>query len=466
MITASFISCLLIFVIIGTLSYFKSQKNAEDYLIAQKSISPWLAGLSAVATNNSGFMFIGMIGLTYATGLSSIWLMIGWIIGDFIGNLLAVKQIRIASAKNNIHSFGGLLAHWHGNNYIWLRRLSGLLTVIFLGAYAAAQLKAGDKATMIIFGWQQSTGIIIGAVIVFIYSFAGGLRASIWTDAAQSFVMLFGMLLLMFAGLQYVGGVELAVTKLNNVNSDYMNWFPNKTDIEIVLFILGWIFGGISVLGQPHIVIRFMSLDKLEHINRLRIYYYSWFTFFYGTTIIVGLLARIILPDVQGFDQELALPTMAKLLLPDILVGLILAAMFAATISTADSLVIACSGAITRDFLLTENHSLTAAKMATAFIIITAVIIAISDNKTIFNLVLLAWGLLAAAFVPLILVYSRKKSPSQPLAITMMLVGILVYLFWYYMELGELVYEVLPAILSGLLVYFVYEKYQLYIDKQ
>jgi sodium/proline symporter len=459
MITASFISCLLIFVIIGTLSYFKSQKNAEDYLIAQKSISPWLAGLSAVATNNSGFMFIGMIGLTYATGLSSIWLMIGWIIGDLIGNLLAVKQIRIASARNNIHSFGGLLANWHDNNYIWLRRLSGLLTVIFLGAYAAAQLKAGDKATMIIFGWEQSTGIIIGAVIVFIYSFAGGLRASIWTDAAQSFVMLFGMLLLMFAGLQYVGGVELALTKLNNVNSDYMNWFPNKTDIEIVLFILGWIFGGISVLGQPHIVIRFMSLDKLEHINRLRIYYYSWFTFFYGTTIIVGLLARIILPDVQGFDQELALPTMAKLLLPDILVGLILAAMFAATISTADSLVIACSGAITRDFLLTENHSLTAAKMATAFIIITAVIIAISDSKTIFNLVLLAWGLLAAAFVPLILVYSRKKSPSQPLAITMMLVGIAVYLFWYYMGLGELVYEVLPAILSGLLVYFVYEKF-------
>lgn len=459
MITASFIFCLLIFVIIGTLSYFKSQKNAEDYLIAQKSISPWLAGLSAVATNNSGFMFIGMIGLTYATGLSSIWLMIGWIIGDFIGNLLAVKQIRIASAQNNVHSFGGLLAHWHGNNYILLRRLSGLLTVIFLGAYAAAQLKAGDKATMIIFGWQQSTGIIIGAVIVFIYSFAGGLRASIWTDAAQSFVMLFGMLLLMFAGLQYVGGVDSALTKLNNVNSDYMNWVPNKTSIEIVLFILGWIFGGISVLGQPHIVIRFMSLDKLEHINRLRIYYYSWFTFFYVTTIIVGLLARIILPDVQGFDQELALPTMAKLLLPDILVGLILAAMFAATISTADSLVIACSGAITRDFLLTENHSLTAAKMATAFIIITAVIIAISDNKTIFNLVLLAWGLLAAAFVPLILVYSRKKSPSQPLAITMMLVGIAVYLFWYYMELGELVYEVLPAILSGLLVYFVYEKF-------
>lgn len=459
MITASFIFCLLIFVIIGTLSYFKSKKNAEDYLIAQKSISPWLAGLSAVATNNSGFMFIGMIGLAYTTGLSSIWLMIGWIIGDFIANLLAVKQIRIASAKNNIHSFGGLLANWHGNNYIWLRRLSGLLTVIFLGAYAAAQLKAGDKATMIIFGWQQSTGIIIGAVIVFLYSFAGGLRASIWTDVAQSFVMLFGMLLLMFAGLQYVGGVELALTKLNNVNSDYMNWFPDKTYIEIVLFLLGWLFGGISVLGQPHIVIRFMSLDKLENINQLRIYYYSWYIFFYGATIIVGLLARIILPDIQQFDPELALPTMAKLLLPDILIGLILAAMFAATMSTADSLVIACSAAITRDFLLTQNHSLTVAKMATAFTVITAVIIAISDSKTIFSLVMLVWGLLAAAFVPLILIYSRKKSPSQPLAITMMLVGIAVYLFWYNMGLGELVYEVFPAILSGLLVYFVYEKF-------
>ena len=454
MITAGFLFFLLLFVIIGMLSYFKSKNSAEDYLIAGKSIAPWLAGLSAVATNNSGFMFIGMVGLTYTTGLASIWVMIGWIFGDLLGNLLAVRQIRLASGQKSIHSFGGLLANWHGTDYTWLRRLSGLLTVIFLGAYAAAQLKAGDKATTVIFGWEQSSGIIIGAVIVLLYSYAGGLRASIWTDAAQSFVMLFGMLLLMFAGTQYIGGVEPVMAALGNVSHDYMNWFPDKTTLGIVLFIVGWIFGGMAVLGQPHVVIRFMSLDKPEHINRLRVYYYSWFTLFYGATIIVGLLARIILPETQGFDQELALPTMAKLLLPDVLVGLILAAMFAATMSTADSLVIACSGAITRDFLPHQKHSLRAAKMATAFVVLTALVIAISDSKTVFNLVLLAWGLLASAFVPLILVYSRKQLPSEPLAIMMVLVGVAGYLFWYYLGLGGLIYEVVPGIMSGLLVYW------------
>lgn len=454
MIIAGFLFFLLAFVIIGMLSFFSSRNSAEDYLIAGKSISPWLAGLSAVATNNSGFMFIGMIGLTYSTGLSSIWLMIGWIIGDFVGNLLAVRQIHHASSRKNIHSFGGLLAHWHGTHYVWLRRLSGLLTVVFLGAYAAAQLKAGDKATAVIFGWDPSTGIVIGAIMVLLYSFSGGIRASIWTDAAQSFVMLFGMLLLMFTGLHHVGGIDHATQALQQVDEPgFMNWFPDKSPLGILLFIIGWFFGGMAVLGQPHIVIRFMSLDRPENINRLRVYYYTWFIFFYSATIAVGLLARILLPDTQGFDQELALPYMAKLLLPDVLVGLMLAAMFAATMSTADSLVIACSGAITRDFLDRKHHSLHAAKIATTLVVITALVIALSDNKTVFKLVLLAWGLLAASFVPLVLLYASNRLPSQPLAIAMMLTGIGSYLLWRQLDLGGLIYEVAPGILSGLLVY-------------
>jgi SSS family transporter len=451
MLLLSFIFCLVLFVIIGALSVFKSQKTTEDYLVANKTVSPWLAGLSAVATNNSGFMFIGMIGLTYTTGLSSIWLMFGWIVGDLMVSLLTLQKIRHVS--ENIHSFGGLLARWHGQNYIWLRRLTGLLIVIFLGAYAAAQLKAADKATSVLFEWDSTISILIGALIILIYSIAGGIRASIWTDAAQSIVMIIGMFLLVIFGIQAVGGIEPLFEELEKVNHNYMAWFPDKSAFEVVMFILGWLFGGIAVIGQPHIVIRFMAFQNPNHVNRVRFYYYSWFIFFYGATIVVGLLTRILLPETAGFDAELALPIMANSILPDILVGLILAAIFAATMSTADSLVLSCSAAITRDFLPDHLHSLKATKLATAFVVIVATGIALSDNQTVFQLVLLSWALLASAFVPLIIVYSFGQKPSEKLSILMVISGISALLIWRYFGLNTLVYEVMPGILCGLLVF-------------
>jgi len=453
MLLLSFIFCILLFIVIGALSVFKSQKTTEDYLVANKNVSPWLAGLSAVATNNSGFMFIGMIGLTYTTGLASIWLMFGWIVGDLTVSLLTLKQIRRVSENLNIHSFGGLIARWHGQNYIWLRRLTGLLIVIFLGAYAAAQLKAADKATSILFGWDSTISILLGALIILIYSIAGGIRASIWTDAAQSIVMIIGMFLLVIFGIQAVGGIEPLFYELEKVNHNYMAWFPDKSAFEVAMFILGWLFGGIAVIGQPHIVIRFMAFKNPNHLNRVRFYYYSWFILFYGATIVVGLLTRILLPETAGFDAELALPLMANSILPDILVGLILAAIFAATMSTADSLVLSCSASITRDFLPNHLHSLKATKLATAFVVIVATCIALSDNQTVFQLVLLSWALLASAFVPLILVYSLGQKPSEKLGITMVISGISASLIWRYFELNTLIYEVMPGIICGLLIF-------------
>ncbi len=112
------------------------------------------------------------------------------------------------------------------------------------------------------------------------------------------------------------------------------------------------------MVGQPHIMIRFISLDKASNINRMRFYYYGWFTLFYGATIIVGLLSRITFPDTSNFDAELALPMLALQVLPEALVGLMLAALFAATLSTADSLILSCSASITRDLCSIKENAL------------------------------------------------------------------------------------------------------------
>ena len=206
MIITSFLFFLAGFIFIGVLSYFAHRNTSRDYLLASSNVKPWLVALSAIATTNSGFMFVGMIGFTYSYGLSSIWLMIGWITGDFIMSFFIHARLRETTGTTQTSSYGGALAKWTGIEFKKLRTLIGILTVIFLGTYAAAQLNAGSKALYVLFGWPYETGAIIGAIIVLVYCIAGGIRASIWTDAAQSFVMFIAMASILFISYQTIGG--------------------------------------------------------------------------------------------------------------------------------------------------------------------------------------------------------------------------------------------------------------------
>ena len=448
---------LLSFVIIGLLSVLRRQETGVDYLLAGHEVKPWLVALSAVATNNSGYMFIGMIGFTYTYGLSSVWLMLGWIVGDFLMSLLVHKKLRVTTEAHDRHSFAGALSSWHGGDYRLLRLAGGVLTVLFLGTYAAAQLNAGSKALHVLFGWEYGVGAVAGAAIVLLYCFAGGIRASIWTDAAQSMVMICAMGLMLWVALGQLGGWRLFGAGLAGVSPHYMDWFPSDLGPGgPILFVTGWLFAGAAVIGQPHIMVRFMAMDDPEHMGRVRTYYYGWFTAFYALTICVGLAARLLLPEITEFDAELALPTLAGELLPPVLTGLVLAGLFAATISTADSQILSCTAAVTRDFPYRQLHGYAATKLATVFVTLLALGIALSQNESVFSLVLIAWSALASAFGPLMIVYALNWKPSQPLALVMMLTGVAVVLLWRYLSWDQtIVYEVMPGMLSGIAVFLI-----------
>jgi len=454
MIIASFLFFLLVFVVIGALSILASKHTTSDYLTAGQTIKPWLVALSAVATNNSGYMFTGMIGFTYTNGLSSIWLMVGWILGDYIGSLTLWRSIRDTTGRQKLESFSGLISDWWGQSYRKLSLISAGLILVFLGTYAGAQLNAGSKALHVLLDWNLATGAILGAVVVLIYSFAGGLRASIWTDAAQSMVMIVAMPLLMWMTLDKVGGWSQMLESLYQIKDGYMNWFPpGSTALSAFLFVLGWVFAGFGVVGQPHVMVRYMSLTDGKLISRVRAWYYSWFIFFYGATVIVGLLSRLIITDASQFDSELALPTMAVRLMPELLAGLVLAGLFAATMSTADSLVISCSAAISQDLRPDNPLSYWFTKVATLVVVIVALLIALYGNNSVFELVILAWGLLASAFAPLMLLYRFHRLPGEGSAIVIMLSGVLTYLIAHYTWVSDYVYELMPAMLVAFVVY-------------
>lgn len=458
MILGSFLFVLLLVMGVGLASMTRSRGTVDDYYLASRAVPPALVGLSAVATNNSGYMFIGVIGFTYTNGLSAIWLMIGWIVGDLIGSLVALRELRLATESTGEVSFAGVVSRWGGRDYRLLRLVIAICTVIFLGAYAAAQLSAGGKALQSMFGWHLHAGAVMVALVVAAYCLAGGIRASIWTDAIQAVIMLVAMTLLLTTAVARLGGPVEAYMSLADIPG-YLAWFPSNLLLPggggMALFVVGWLFAGLSVLGQPHIMVRFMSLDRPAHLAQARIWYYLFFSVFYVLATLVGLLARIHLPSLATLDPELALPELALLLLHPALVGLVLAGIFAATMSTADSLVLSCSSTLTHDLAPASWHTLWLSKAATLGVVALALAIAIAGPSSVFTLVILAWSSLGSAFGPLMIIYALNGRPSERLALLMVVIGPLVALAWRGMGWHTQYYEGMPGMLAGLCVYAV-----------
>jgi sodium/proline symporter len=451
----TFILFLFVFLAIGLASIFSSRNTKQDYYLASKSVPPSLVGLSAVATNNSGFMFIGVIGYTYVTGLASIWLMLGWIAGDFLSSTFIHSRLRAATQSTGEASFAGVLSRWNGGEGRILQGVIGGISLVFMLAYASAQLVAGSKALHVLFDWPSWSGAVIGAVLVMAYCFAGGIRASIWTDAAQSVVMMAAMGLLLAVATSSLGGVGAAITQMNNV-PEFMDWFPKDLAapgfIGGILFAVSWGFAGLSVIGQPHIMVRFMTLNDSGKMNQARLWYYLWFTLFYAMATSVGMLSRIYLADTGSFDAELALPRMALQILSPALVGVILAGIFAATISTADSLILSCSAALTHDLLPHNIENTKILKAGTVGITLTALLWALLNEQSVFNLVIMAWSGLASAFAPLLIVLALGGKPDAKTSVFAILAGLAVAMLWRYIGWHNAVYEGMPGILAGLLV--------------
>lgn len=451
----SFVLVLLAFLLIGISSVRHSRGTKEDYYLASSTVPPLFVGLSAVATNNSGYMFIGVIGYTYVTGLASIWLMIGWILGDFLASIFVHSKLRTATEQTDQVSFSGVLSNWGCENSALLQRVMALISLIFLLAYASAQLVAGSKALHVLLNWPTWSGAVVGAVLVVCYCWAGGIRASIWTDVAQSLAMIIAMGLLLYTAINFFGGPAGALREMYSIEG-FMDLFPKNLALPGLagglLFAMSWLFAGLSVIGQPHIMIRFMTLENAGQMTQARFWYYMWFTLFYVLAVAVGMLSRIYLHDSASFDAELALPIMAQQLLPGVGAGVVFAGIFAATMSTADSLVLSCSSAVTHDLLPHKIENTRLIKTGTVFITLVALFWALFNRQSVFQLVILAWSGLASAFAPLLISRCFGIYLNQTKSIIAVLTGLGVALFWRFLGWHAFVYEGMTGILAGLSV--------------
>jgi len=441
---ASFFICLALVLLIGLSSARQAKASAADYFVASRSVPPWLVGLSAVATNNSGYMFIGLIGYTYAVGIQSVWLMVGWIAGDLIGSKVAHERMRDEAERVHANGIISLLARWGDTRNRSWQILAALVSVAFLCTYAAAQISAGGKALEGMLDIPMAIGMGMVALVVIAYSIAGGMRASIWTDAVQSLLMVVSMVVLLIAAVNHLGGLQAVFQQAGAIDG-FLNPSPTNLDVPGFIgplaFVVGWMFAGAAALGQPHIVSRFLALQNTRQMNQVRWWYYSYYLLFYCFATAVGLLSRLYFGESTGFDPEMALPNMARDLLPPWLAGLMLAGIFAATMSTADSLVLSCSSAITQDLPRKPSENRWFLKAATAMTTVFALGIGLWSEQSVFSLVVWAWGTLGAVFVP-ILIWQVLGAKLNSLAmLCMSSTGVMATVAWKFYGFPSTVYE-------------------------
>lgn len=454
----AFVVALLGFTLVGVAASSRARDSVDDYLLAGRSVPPLLAGLSAVATNNSGFMFVGLLGFAYTSGLHALAFQLAWLLGDLGTWVFAQRRVRERSGTLALASLPRLLAtRDDGGVDRPILVVAGVLTFVFLSVYAAAQLNAGSLALYSLLGWPTWAGIAIGSAIVLLYSVAGGIRASIWTDAAQAGVMFLAMLAIIAGAWDRVGSPVALLAALERVDPALVTWVPTASRFGAPAYLLAFVLGGLGSVAQPHIVVRTMSLRAASDIPRMGAVYFAWFVPFSALAVLAGLYARVILPDLAGSAVasvgELALPELSRALLPEVAVGFVLAGLFAATMSTADSQVLACSAAVTQDVWPRYRASRKASKLATVGVCGLALALALAADESVFRLVLIAWSALATTLGPVLLVRLAGGRLMPGVGVSMMTAALVTTCAWYAAGWSDDLYEVLPGGLAALLVW-------------
>lgn len=447
---------MLLFIGVGLVSGLRQDAaTTDDYLLAGRDANPWLTGLSTVATGNSGFMFIGLIGFTYTVGLSALWVVTGWIFGDYLAWSFVHRRLRRVSEEMDSSTVVEFLSQESADESRWITLTSGFITIAFLAVYAATQLQAGSKALSVIFGWDYAIGIVLGAVIVTIYCFAGGIQASIWVGSIQSSLMIVSMLLLVGVAVAYSGGPSGLWQTLREIDPALLSLSPPNLKFGMVPFAVSWLAAGFGVVGQPHIMSRIMAIDSGKNIKLARNVYTSLYVVFALAALGVGLTARVLLPDLAAVDTELALPELAESLLPGLLVGIVLSGLFAATISTADAQLLTCSATLTQDVLFRWTaNSIQLARIGTLVMAVVICVIALVGDDNVFVLATIAWSTLAASLGPLMIVRALGRPIQTGPALAMMMAGMGTALTWRLgLGLADSVCEALPGMVVGAIVY-------------
>ncbi len=457
--------------------YSKKNKNTDDFYLGGRKLGPLVTAMSAEASDMSSYLLMGLPGLAVVYGIAEAsWTAIGLAVGTYINWLLVAKRIRLYSHKINAVTIPEFFAKRFHDNAKVLSLIAALIIIIFFVPYTASGFSACGKLFSSLFGVDYQIAMIISAVVIVLYTTLGGFSAASTTDLIQSIVMTVALFVVVGFGVSQAGGVHAVLENASQLPAYFSLTSTGDgaggTTPYGGLTIVSTLAWGLGYFGMRHILLRFMAIEDSKKLKTSRRIASVWVVIsmavaiFIGT-VGVGMIGAGVLDG--GFDGERVIIEISKLLstygiFPALVAGVILSGILAATMSTADSQLLAASSSASQDIFisffkvkLSQKKAMLIARTSVVLISVIGVIIALDENSSIFRVVSFAWAGFGAAFGPLVLFSLFWKRTNKAGAVAGMVTGGAMVFIWKYIiaKLSPVlnIYELLPAfILSSLAI--------------
>ena len=473
----------LYFLILLGIGFFASKRvsNISDYFVGGKKLGYWIAALSARSTGESGWLLIGVTGMGAMMGVSALWIVVGEVIGVWLSwQYMARKFKRMTDEYGSITIPDFLVSHFKSTTHT-IRIVAATALSLFVVIYVSAQIDITGKTFESFLGLDYYTGIAIGFGIVVMYIFSGGFLAVAWSDFFQGSLMFVGLLLLPVVAYFSLSGDVSIIEGLLSIDPWLLDiWGPGGLTLMNFVAVLGLLSIGIGFMGSPQVYVRFIAIKNEAEIEKGK-----WVALFYTlltdtSAVAIGILGRYMLTEagenpemILGNAAEDVLALVLGQVMPTLIIGIYIAAVLSAVMSTVDSLLVVASSAVTRDFYqqilhpdVDEKKLMGLSKKVTLTLAILALGVALavsvlSPTRTVFWFVIFGWSGIAATFCPVIILSIFWNDYTEKGAIATMVTGFLCIPFFkfvvpnistleaYINKLDVMLPSVLLAMLAG-----------------
>jgi len=473
----------LYFLILLGIGFFASKRvsNISDYYVGGKKLGYWIAALSARSTGESGWLLIGVTGMGAMMGVSALWIVVGEVIGVWLSwQYMAKKFKRMTDEYDSITIPDFLVSHFKSTTHT-IRIVAATALSLFVVIYVSAQIDITGKTFESFLGLDYYTGIAIGFGIVVMYIFSGGFLAVAWSDFFQGSLMFVGLLLLPVVAYFSLSGDVSIIEGLRTIDPWLLDiWGPGGLTLMNFVAVLGLLSIGIGFMGSPQVYVRFIAIKNEAEIEKGK-----WVALFYTlltdtSAVAIGILGRYMLTEagenpemILGNAAENVLALVLGQVMPTLIIGIYIAAVLSAVMSTVDSLLVVASSAVTRDFYqqilhpeIDEKKLMGLSKKVTLILAILSLGVALavsvlSPTRTVFWFVIFGWSGIAATFCPVIILSIFWKDYTEKGAIATMVTGFLCIPFFkfvvpnistlepYINKLDVMLPSVLLAMLAG-----------------
>ncbi|HEF5708000.1 TPA: sodium/proline symporter PutP [Bacillus cereus] len=446
---------------IGYWSY-KKTSDLSDYMLGGRGLGPAVTALSAGASDMSGWMLMGLPGAMYATGLSSVWIAIGLLIGAYANYLIIAPRLRTyTEVANDSITIPDFLENRFKDRTKILRFVSAVVILVFFTFYASAGLVSGGRLFENSFNLDYKIGLFVTVGVVVAYTLFGGFLAVSWTDFVQGCIMFIALVLVPIVAFTDVGGITETFNTIKQVDASHLDMFKGTTILGIISF-LAW---GLGYFGQPHIIVRFMAITSIKDLKTSRRIGMGWMTISIIGAMLTGLIgiAYYAKNNMTLQDPEMVFVTFSNILFHPYITGFLLSAILASIMSSISSQLLVISSAVTEDFYKTffrrnasDKELVFIGRLSVLVVAMIAVVLAYHPSDTILTLVGYAWAGFGSAFGPAILLSLYWKRTNKWGVLAGMIVGAVVVIAWVQIpNLKAIMYEMVPGFFCSLLTVIV-----------